>query len=399
MKILWVKSDFLHPTTRGGQIRTLETLRQLHRQHEIHYVGLDDGRFPEGVARSGEYCFRAYPIPSSVPDKTSPAFAAQLLTGLFSRIPVAVSRYRSRAMQHKIAALLAQEHFDSLVCDFLFPALNLPELSKAVLFQHNVETIIWRRRVEQAPDALRKAYLGLQADRMARFEGEVCRRAGHVIAVSETDAEILRRDFGAGQVSTVATGVDTGYFKPPASAEPIADLVFVGSMDWHANIDAMEFFVAETLTKIRERRPHTTVAIVGRKPTAGILRLASQDARLIVTGTVPDIRPYLWGSRVSIVPLRIGGGTRLKIYEAMAAHLPVVSTSVGFEGLPLTPGQHLEVADTPPDFADRCLRLLADEAYRQRLGSAGYQLVASRFSWESVAEQFERILQNGPRPS
>lgn len=398
MRILWVKSDFLHPTTRGGQIRTLETLRQLHRRHEIHYIGLDDGRFPEGPARAGEYSTRSYSIPCTVPDKSSLAFGGQLLAGLFSPVPVAVSRWGSRPMRQKIAALLAGQRFDSVVCDFLFPALNIPDLSRAVLFQHNVETIIWRRRVEQAKDPIRRAYLNLQTRRMERFERNACTTAGHVIAVSATDADLLRKEFGATQVSEVATGVDIEYFQAPAPAPPVADLVFVGSMDWHANIDAMEFFLRESFTRIRERRPETTLAIVGRNPSPGVSRMAQQDSNVTVTGTVPDIRPYLWGSRVSIVPLRIGGGTRLKIYEAMAARLPVVSTSVGFEGLPLTPGTHLEVADTAADFASHCLKLLDDPNRRNTLGEEGYRFVASRFSWESVADQFEQILANGPRP-
>lgn len=398
MKILWVKSDFLHPATRGGQIRTLEMLRRLHRRHEIHYVALDAGQSPEGVARSGEYCSQVYPIRHFVPEKTSPAFAGQLLAGLFSPLPVAVSRYRSRAMRRQIATLLQGHRFDSLVCDFLFPAPNIPDLAHAVLFQHNVETVIWRRRVEQAPDPLRRAYLALQARRMEAFESRVCRGVGHIVAVSETDAAVMRNGFGADRVSEISTGVDLEYFAPPASAPAVADLVFVGSMDWDPNIDGIEFFVRQVLPRIRERRPRTTLAVVGRKPAPRVLNLAGAVPGLIVTGTVPDIRPYLWGSLLSIVPLRIGGGTRLKIYEAMAARVPVVSTAVGFEGLPLTPGEHLAAADTPEQFAACCLELLENESDRRRIAAAGHELVASRCSWEAVVAQFEQILKSGPRP-
>src|ERR1700683_4580016 len=122
MKLLWVKTDFLHPTTRGGQIRTLETLRRLHGNHEVHYVAFDDPAQPEGLARSSEYCAKAYPVAHRVPAKTSPAFALQLIAGLFSRLPVAVGRYRSLAMRRQVETLAAQHKFDSVVCDFLFPA-------------------------------------------------------------------------------------------------------------------------------------------------------------------------------------------------------------------------------------------------------------------------------------
>src|ERR1700761_9591768 len=158
MKILWVKTDFLHPTTRGGQIRTLEMLKALHRRHEIHYVALDDGANPEGPRRCGEYCSCAYRVPHSVPPRRSLRFAGQLTRGLVSPIPVSVARYVSPLMKRQIEDLLSHQRFDSLVCDFLFPAPNIPDLSRAVLFQHNVESMIWRRHVEEAKNPAKRAY-------------------------------------------------------------------------------------------------------------------------------------------------------------------------------------------------------------------------------------------------
>jgi len=147
MKLLWVKADFLHPTDRGAQIRTLETLKRLHKRHEIHYVALNNGN-PEGVARSSEYCSRAYPIDHYVPEKNTVAFAGQLLKGLVSPLPVAVGRYQSEKMKRQIENLSRQEKFDCVVCDFLFPTPNIPDLASCVLFQHNVEASIWQRHVE-----------------------------------------------------------------------------------------------------------------------------------------------------------------------------------------------------------------------------------------------------------
>jgi len=397
MKILWVKADFLHPTNRGGQIRTLGILQRLHRRHEIHYAAMDDGRHPEGFARAREYSTEAYAVPNFVPEKTSLAFAGQLAAGLVSELPVAVARYRSAKHRRLIEGLLEKHRFDSVVCDFLFPAPNIPDLASAVLFEHNVETMIWRRHVEHARDPLRRLYLRLQARKMEAFERQSCRRAGHVITVSETDSEIMRRIFGDVRVSEIPTGVDLEYFAPAPSA-PSADLVFVGSMDWMPNIDGAEWFVSEILPRIRRRRPETTVAIVGRRPVKSIRDLAARTPGLAITGTVPDVRPYLWGAKASVVPLRIGGGTRLKIYESMAAMLPVVSTTVGAEGLPLTPGEHLEIADQPEEFAEKCVALLGDEARRRRMAAEARDFVAARFSWDSVAAVVERILAAGPRP-
>jgi glycosyltransferase involved in cell wall biosynthesis len=392
MKILWVKSDFLHPAHRGGQIRTLEMLRRLHQRHEIHYVAYDNPAFPEGLARSPEYCTRAYPLAHHVPSHRSPAFAAQLAAGLFSPLPVAVSRYRSASMTATIADLARTGAFDRLVCDFAAPAANIPDLGGWIVFQHNVETMIWRRHQSSAPDPLRKFYFRLQAARMFAFERHVCQQAGHVIAVSAEDAATMRRLFGITRISHVPTGVDTERFAPPPTPPPAADLIFVGAMDWLPNMDGIRYFVREILPLIRRRRPETTLAIVGRTPPPAIQALAAADRLITVTGTVPDVRPYLWGAQVSIVPLRIGGGTRLKIYESMAAHVPVVSTPIGAEGLSVEDPSNIRLACTPESFAAACLELLENPAERARLAAGGAELVASRFSWEQVTRAFEEVL-------
>jgi len=393
VKILWVKTDFLHPTTRGGQIRTLEMVRRLHTRHELHYLAFDDPDNPEGLRRAGEYSAKQYTVSHMAPARGSLAFAGQVAKGLVSSLPVAVSRWTSPAMRRRISELMRAENFDAVVCDFLAPAANFEDPSQYVLFQHNVETVIWQRHAQNASDPLRKAYFGLQAKRMFQFEHKVCRAASSVIAVSEADAKTMRTMFGVSRVSSVPTGVDVEYFSPgPTSGESTADLVFVGSMDWMPNSDGMLWFVREVLPFIRAKNPGCTVAIVGRQPGPEIRALADEDPKIQVTGTVPDVRPYLWGSTVSIVPLRIGGGTRLKIYEAMAAGTAVVSTTVGAEGLSVESPVHLRLADEPAAFAEACLELLEDTSARTLMVDAARELVCSRLSWDHAVVHFEHAL-------
>jgi glycosyltransferase involved in cell wall biosynthesis len=401
MKTLWVNTNFMHPTTKGGQIRTLEMLRHLHRRHEIHYVAIERTGEPEGPARAGEYSFRAYPQQHPIRAKSSPLFWGELVKGLISPVPVAVERFHPPGMRAFLEGLIKKERFDCAVVDHLAPTAYFPDLPHAIFFQHNVETVIWRRHVEHAGDPLRRWYFQLQADRMFEYERRVSLEAGHIVAVSKTDADEMRKLFGVTRVSEIPTGVNIEYFLPPAPAAdwPRFDLVFVGSMDWLPNVDGVLYFAREVLPLVRRKRPDCTVAIVGRTPPANIRELAAQDARLQVTGTVPDIRPYLWGSSVSIVPLRIGGGTRLKIYEAMAAKIPVVSTTVGAEGLAVNPPTDIRIGDTAAEFADRCLDLLADVEERARVARAAWEMVNANFSWEHVARCFERVMESGPRMS
>ena len=392
MKILWVKSDFLHPTDRGGQIRTLETLKRLHRRHEIHYLALDLAGQPGGLERSSEYCTKAYPIPHWAPPKGTPAFWLRGCAGLLSPLPLVIQRYRSNRMRRQIELLKRTERFDSIVCDFLVPALNFTDLNSVVLFQHNVEALIWKRQAENASSPLHKLLLRGQYSRMRRYEGDVCRRVKRIIAVSEADAQCMRALYGIPGIAWVPTGVDIDYFARPAESAPTADLVFVGAMDWLPNIDGIKWFVAQILPLIRKRRPDCSLVIAGRRPMPGIQRLAENDSRIRVTGTVSDVRPFLWGSRASIVPLRSGSGTRLKIYEAMAAKIPIVSTTIGAEGLDIRNGEDIHIADSPADFAERCLALLEDSAARHRMADAAWAMVASRYSWEIVSRKFEELL-------
>jgi glycosyltransferase involved in cell wall biosynthesis len=233
---------------------------------------------------------------------------------------------------------------------------------------------------------------------MYEYERRVSRAAGHIVAVSEHDAGEMRRLFEVMRVTAIPTGVNLEYFHPPDPAPPVeTDLVFVGSMDWLPNVDGVAWFAGEVLPLIRGRRPDCSLAIVGRTPPPEVSALAAGNPHIRVTGTVPDVRPYLWGSAVSIVPLRIGGGTRLKIYEAMGARIPVVSTTIGAEGLTVHPPEDIRIADTAGDFAARCLELLDDSVARRRLATAAWEMVSANFSWEQVARCFERIMESGPR--
>src|SRR5690348_2588741 len=337
--ILWLKTELLHPLDKGGRIRTYQMLRHLLRDHRITYLTLDDGhRGADAVERATEYCTDLVRVPLRTSSKGSLRFYGELASNVASSLPYAVSKYRSTAMRHSLSHLLATQQIDVLVCDFLAPAVNVPSTLPvpAVLFQHNVEALIWHRHATVASDPLRRMYLEMQRRRMYAFERTQCRRFDHVVAVSPEDAAWFAREYGVSAASHVPTGVDTEYFRPSGAIRRAADeVLFTGSMDWIPNEDAARFFTEAVLPTVAAARPEVKFTVVGRNPTPAVRSLADRDPRVSVTGTVGDVRPYLERAGVFVVPLRVGGGTRLKIFEAMAMEKAIVSTSIGAEGLPV----------------------------------------------------------------
>ena len=399
MKILWICPFSLHPTDRGAQIRTLGTLKELHKRHEIHFAALNDPRNLEGPQRSSEYSSRHISVGHAAPNRRSLGIIPQLVGSIVNAVPMAVSRYSSRRLKQEIDALIAAERYDSIVCDFLASAPNVTDMRSCVLFQHNVETTIWQRHVEQSRSFPKKLFFQIQARKMEAYERKICRTARHVIAVSDIDAARMQRMFGIESVSSVPTGVDVEFFASRGAAPPLSDMVFCGSMDWLPNVDAVEWFLSEALPLIRERLPGATFTIAGRSPDSRVLRAVQGLSGVCVTGKVEDMRPYLWGAKISVVPIRIGGGTRLKIYECMAAGVPVVSTRVGAEGLRYADGADIVLADDAGDFADACVRLLTQDAARRAIANSALARMQAMNSWDVASREFETILENNRIPA
>jgi sugar transferase (PEP-CTERM/EpsH1 system associated) len=392
LRILWLKTELLHPVDKGGKIRTFHMLKELKREHHVTYLTLDDGSgAPDAIERAGEYCHELVRVEHRTRAKFSAGFYAELAANLVSPLPYFMKKYKSARMRSEIKRLAASDKFDVLVCDFLQPSVNVPPRLRipAVLFQHNVEAMIWKRHYEVQANPLKKTYLYGQWRKSHAYERAACRRFDHVVAVSREDRETMERAYGLKSVSDVPTGVDTEFFRPRASVEREPhNLVFTGSMDWLPNEDAIQFFTREIMPRIRERVPDATLTVVGRKPYASLVELGRRDPSIIVTGRVEDVRPYMERAAAYIVPIRIGGGTRLKIYEAMAMEKPIISTTVGAEGLPVKHGRELLLADTAEAFADAVVGVLTDEAKARSLGERAAGVVREQFGWDKVSRAF-----------
>ena len=397
MKILWLKTELLHPVDKGGKIRSYYMLKELKRSCHITYLTLDDGT-ADNKARelANEYCHELVCVPHRQREKFTAGFYVELLLNLASELPYAIKKYESPAMRHEITARVAQGSFDVLVCDFLAPAVNVPSglNCRSVLFQHNVEAMIWKRHYDVQTNVAKRAYLYRQWQKMRAFEAKSCLQFDSVVAVSREDRELMQQQYGVDQIYDVPTGVDTEYFRPSGrlTSQP-KNLVFTGSMDWLPNEDAIRYFTAQIMPLIEHAVPGVTLTVVGRNPYPSLVELSERDPSVVVTGRVEDVRPFMEEAAVYIVPLRIGGGTRLKIYEAMAMEKAIVSTSIGAEGLPVTDGKDILLADTPEAFAEAVVNLIRQESSAAELGKQAAAKVRERFGWDTVAESFSEICQ------
>ena len=398
MRILWLNAGLLLPLDKGGKLRTWHLMRHLAQRHTITYVSFAEPATSQAdLDGMREVCAELHVIPRQDPAKGSAAFYVDAASRLFDRLPYAAGKYRSAAYRAQVDECLSRSAYDIVVCDFLVPAVNMPERlpCPSVVFTHNVEAEIWRRHCERQRGPLRRMLFRQQWQRMLRFEGATISRFDLVLAVSDADGDTLQRLYPSSlrqPVFTVATGVDTTFFGPRhETARGEHHLVFTGSMDWIPNEDAMNHFCHDVLPLVRTHEPSITLSIVGRAPTPAVQRLTSIPG-VEVTGRVDDVRDYIARASVYIVPIRIGGGTRLKIFEAMAMGKAVVSTTIGAEGLPVTNGRDLLIADTPEQFAAAIVSLLRDPARREQLERSARALVVDRYDWSAVAGQLEEAL-------
>jgi polysaccharide biosynthesis protein PslH len=390
LRLLVLSPRFLFPLDQGGRIRTANTLR--HMKGGAFRITLaspapaDAGRW---AAETDQVCdeFLSWPDPEmSTPAK---------IMALAGRVPVAVATDASKAGEAVVAAALAEPP-DAILVDFPHAAVLLPPDVDvpSIIFTHNVEAEIFARHAEVARGPMRLVWRD-QARKMRRFEGEALRRFDSVIAVSERDARALEQAYGLSRVEPIETGVDTEYYgfhaPQPAPAEG-GTVVFTGSMDSRSNIDGIEFLMQEVWPLVVQRRPQARAVIAGRNPPERLVaaaKAAGHDWRF--TGFVDDVRPYVAEAHAYAIPLRVGSGTRIKVYEAMAMGCPVVSTRLGAEGLDVADQEHFLAADTAPAFAAALLRVLDDPALQARLSRAARDLVASRFGWPTVTRRFEAI--------
>ena len=399
-RILFLTPQMPYPPQQGTALRNYNLIAQIARRHDVALLtfgkagGLGDG----GPLR--EICHPLMVVP--IPDRT---MLGRLRTLGTTRLPDMAHRLYSPAFLSALQTLTKEQCFDIIQVEGIELALyalilapRLKACGTAIVFDdHNAEYALQQRACltdwktpRRWPAAL---YSLIQWHRLVRFERQICSAADAVIAVSPDDSAALERIAPGVEPLTVPNGVDIERYHPhlPDSL-PLRHpaLVYTGKMDYRPNVDAVTWFHRSIWPRIKRNCPRVHLYVVG-KGTHKALTPLINDKSVTVTGFVPEILPYFGGADVYVAPLRMGSGTRLKILEAMAAGLPIVSTTVGVEGIPLTSGEHAILADAPEEFATTCCALLQDPEHRRALGSAARRFVVQRFDWQRVAPLLEPL--------
>jgi glycosyltransferase involved in cell wall biosynthesis len=375
--------------------RSHHLLRQVAAHHELHLLALNQRvQLPTDEALAGAvealrgWCasVQAFANPS---DRSRLNRALTAARAYFRSDPYDVVWLESRALRRAVGRL-RQERWDLIHVDTLGLVPYAWRIAGAavVLNHHNVESHMMRRRAAREPGLLRRHYFARQGVRLARMERAECPRVRVNLVVSDLDAERLRSVAGRVATCVVPNGVDAEFFRPaPADAQEIGRLVFAGGMDWYPNREAVRFLVQEIWPRVSNRCTGRRLTILGRDPPPELVQLARRDARVAAPGFVEDVRPYLQGSSAYVCPIRDGGGTRLKILDALASGLPVVATELAVEGLGLVAGEHYVRAETAGDFVAGIERLEKEPELGRRLAAAGRLFVETRYSWERIGRQ------------
>lgn len=384
MKLLVVAHNAPSPDTGAGK-RNYHLLDALSRAHDVSLLIIaDEPALESRRARALDGMVEAVYVTPAAPRPFKRLYQA---LALLVRQPSIIWRYSPPSAHWRLRRLLAEQDFEAVLFESVITAGHqLPPGVRMMIDEHNIEYELLERSAEQAPSASRRLHYAREAAALKRAELRAWARADLILVTSERERELLLHELPGARARVIPNGVDTTAFAPDVrQAVTPGRVVFTGSMDYHPNEQAALFFAERCWPAIREQVPDATWYVVGHNPSPAVRALADLPG-VMVTGSVPETQPYLAEASVAIAPILVGSGTRLKILEALAMGKAMVSTSVGYEGLDLTPGEHLLVADDGQRFVGEVIRLLRDDDLRLRLGAAGREIAQRRYDWERIGD-------------
>ena len=412
MNVVILDGDVSYPPTSGKRLRSLHLMLGLASRHHLTYIARGNG---DSIAneKAREYLegkgIDARIIDAPIARKKGVGFYARLMGNLVAGTPYSVTSHFSEVIRSAVHEFAAKNPVDLWQVEwsgylYALRGLGKPLREMPIVMQaHNVDALIWQRYHEAERNFFKRWYIAEQWRKFHRFEADAFRAVRRVVAVSAEDAALARRWYGIDNVDVVDNGVDVSYFCNVRPRDGSRAILYLGALDWRPNLDALDLLLGEIFPNVHRRLPDARLVIVGRNPPARLRQRVEAMPGVELHADVPDVRPFMESSAVMAVPLRIGGGSRLKILEALAAGLPVVSTRIGAEGLAIRPGQDFTLADTAGDMADRLVECLSTPAPYRRQAQEGRGIVASRYDWSTLSDRLERVWERAvavaPTPS
>ena len=397
MNVVVVGGALPYPANSGNRIRTLNLLVRLARRHRITLLGTfnrDRREARQAVEFLEDHNIHAVEVGPAIPLKSGPRFYLRLAANLASTLPYSVASHHGPQMVEAVRRLAVRGDVDLWQAEWAGGMSAFKGLGRArtLIMAHNVETVIWERYAATESNPIKRLYICEQARKFERFERRVFAAARRVVTVSPDDAALVAGRFGvpSERVDVVDNGIDRPFFESVVAERDPNRVLFLGSLDWRPNLDAVGWLLDTIFPAVRAAEPGAILEIVGRNPPSALVRRASATPGVVLHANVADVRPHLAAAGVLAVPLRIGGGSRLKILEALATGLPVVSSRIGAEGLLLSDGEHLDITDEPSAFADALVNAIRNPERSQALAAEGRAWVLRRYDWDVLADDLER---------
>jgi glycosyltransferase involved in cell wall biosynthesis len=390
MKILVLDEWLPSICNSGKSIRTFELLSPLAKCHSITYLVNQLGEVNrEHLQKMRDAGFDVICVPRPLIYDSIPAIAFGVIPAFFDSLPISVRRHTSAEFIEVLRRQLASFKYDVVHIEWSHYAVYSRYIKDMPTFActHNVEFLSWKRFFNAMQNPFKKL-LGLHEwIKMYKFEKTFYPKLDYMSTVSDEDAQLVKNEFGMNRVCVIPNGVAISYYDEVENTPIPGKIVYCGSMDTHVNQDAVSYFLREIFPLVVELNPSIQFQVIGRNPPSWLLKYSSD--KVSFTGSIADVRQPLKEATLEIVPLRIAGGSRLKILEAFAAKTPVLSTTIGAEGLDVSPHENIEIADSTVNFAAKCIELLNDQSLRNKLIENARQLVDEKYDWSRISPMLE----------
>jgi len=390
LRVVLVDEEFPYPINSGKRIRTLNLVKELAKKHRILYVA-QANQEPSELDSAKEYLnelgVETLEVPRAIPSKSGIGFYARLFVNLFSKMPYSVISHQNPKLHAALKKISQTKKVDIWHCEWT-PYLEYfrrLDVKPVVVTAHNVESLIWKRYAESETSIIKSWYIKKQWKKFELFEKWAFHRADKIVTVSEQDSSLAKIEFGAASVGVVENGVDFEAFSSHGEPRLENSILFLGSLDWRPNLDGLQHFIRTSFSKVLKEYPEVTLKIVGRNAPSWLLSLGERDSHIEVHSNVPDAKPFLCEATIMVVPLRIGGGSRLKIIEAAANQLPVVTTKIGAEGLNFKHDEEYFYSEDIEHLHIPLIKALSNAGSRKEVAKKAFEKASKEYGWDRLA--------------